>query len=584
MFKRFLKFLKGEEDGASIQFEGSYLEHLFEQVRPFVHEELKECPDHDPHLLLVIGLLRATMLDRWADEFRRPLVDWTTIGVDPPPPPAEDPASGTAEVDVLADTEATEGDGGEAIDGAADTEDFTAEARIAEKAVAAEAEKDSDGDEESDSGAKSEDADETSEEDFAETIEDSGDDDFEIVAEEKEPESEEPQHWSRITEEISLSDIEQHSVHETRDNTLEIDKSSLMEGDAPRVDSPQVLQAGRVFLTLLLENDRLPSDLQLNVSETVLARDLLLGYFGGDDDFESKAKRLLALVEKKFGDGLFSQARILLQLFQTDEQTRVNNDRNLFYEDMILRLGIRRRHPLSEEELQIFRDRLKNADTDEGTRDLARWLDEVCLIKFHLLLRDPAQAENWKTALEPCGLVKAKEAFHERVPPKRWRTVDAFANEPVSEQIRRHVSSDTAKKFVLNQLKTCYFILRAVGDTGLEGFLDTFFDWTSDQFDLNGTLLMPLLYNRSMQETAAMNSILEDIYEEHFAAKVEEKVAGITDEEIDAAARTVLKNLSKSDLGEIAPGYYDLGGFVFDTLFEVEYPTAEFAAKIHRIT
>ena len=38
------------------------------------------------------------------------------------------------------------------------------------------------------------------------------------------------------------------------------------------------------------------------------------------------------------------------------------------------------------------------------------------------------------------------------------------------------------------------------------------------------------------------------------------------------------------DIGEIAPGYYDIGAFVYDQLFGIQYPNNEFPFKIHRLT
>ena len=169
------------------------------------------------------------------------------------------------------------------------------------------------------------------------------------------------------------------------------------------------------------------------------------------------------------------------------------------------------------------------------------------------------------------------------IPAIRWRPADR-AELPVAEQIRQHVTKKSARVFVIAQIRTCYFVLRAVGDTGLEGYLDSFFDWTEREFGLNGTRLMPILYNRSMMESDSMTQILEDVYETHFAPQIDGKFATFDTAAIDKAFASAMKLVEKYDFGEVAPGYYDLGGFVFDELFKMTYPSREFAAKVHRIT
>jgi len=582
MFRRFLKFLKGDEDGADERFEGSYLDHLLEQIRPTLIKQLQHCPEHDPVLLAVVGVLRSTMLNAWALEMREPLVDKQTPGVRPAPAPTDmeaaldDTQEQTAPVasapnedtldfprpDLAADSEAIAD-----VDAASEDEEVENDSE-ADDIVADEESSEDDGNAEEDGKDEQADEDES----------DVSDDD---IVEQREPEN----RSARITEEIDVSELHIVSPPERadRDTTVEMEREAIIAGALPRLDTPEVLQAGRVFLNLLIDNDRLPADLQLSVSETTLARDLLLGYFVGSDDFAGKAKRLLTTVEKKFADGLFSQARLLLQLFHTDESTRITNDRNLFYEDMILRLGIRRRHKITEEESTQLRERFKASSTDKGMRDLFAWLDSALLVKMHLLGRSPQAHSVWSDSIEACTKPKAKERFLELIPAIRWRPADR-AELPVAEQIRQHVTKKSARVFVIAQIRTCYFVLRAVGDTGLEGYLDSFFDWTEREFGLNGTRLMPILYNRSMMESDSMTQILEDVYETHFAPQIDGKFATFDTAAIDKAFASAMKLVEKYDFGEVAPGYYDLGGFVFDELFKMTYPSREFAAKVHRIT
>lgn len=383
--------------------------------------------------------------------------------------------------------------------------------------------------------------------------------------------------------------IEEVSEIEEVDETAEFDRShatGALREPLPRVDQKEVLQAGRVFLGMLIENDRLPFDLQLGLEETMLARDLLVGYFVGNQDFEDRAQQLLRIVERKFGDGLYSQARILLQLFQTDRSTRIRNDRNIFYEDMIQRLGIRRRHPIAAD----LKTELEAEATDE-LGALARWLEQNLFIKLHLFTRHPQQVRAWQEVGELSTLEGATDSLMRFLPPRRWRPFVSSVEESelpgadvLKELVREHISAETLSSYVTGQLRTCYFVLRAVGDTGLEGYLDTFFDWTRQALSVDTTQYLPELYRRSMSESDTMRSIFLDVYRRGMKEASEERLHALSDEEIIQATRDAVAFVRGCDFDEVAPGNYDFGGFIYDQLFGVEYPSAEFAFKLHRLT
>lgn len=518
MFKRFLKFLKGDEDVIDQHFEGSYFEHILEQVRPTIATSLEECPDHDPTLLLVVNILKGSMPNTWNQDVRSPLVDKKTPTRRPPPPPqSEDEEAEVSDEEI-------EAEGIEEVD----------------------------------------------------TL-----DGPSLDPEEVDEQSD--QAWSRITEEIDIAELkEQLAEDPERDNTVEMDRNAVESGLLPRVDAEDVLQAGRVYLGLLLENDRLPSELQLTISETALARDLLLGYFIASTDFEEKARKLLTLVEKKFADGHFSQARLLLQLFHTDENTRITNDRNLFYEDMILRLGIKRRNKVPEEDQRKFRECLSRANSDRNALNEALHLaDQKCLVKFHLAYRKDAAIDEWTKALSSSSRPEAAKAFLSVIPPNRWYLVEK-SDLSLSKQVEKHVTKNALKNYIINHIRTCYFVLRAVGDTGLEAYLDSFFDWTQEKFGINGTTLMPIVYNRSMADTLTMSEILTEIYREFFEEKANEILEDLPDSE--SLTQRLVSRLKDVDLGEVAPGYYDLGGLIFDDILEFKYPSKDFGLKLHRLT
>ena len=124
MFKRFLKFFRGDDEAPDEPFEGSYLDHLLGQVKPVVVSQLAEEPDHDPLLLVVVGILRYTMINAWSPKLRSPLTDSQSPGKRPIPSALSDrmfdPAiesATTAEFDSVALAKQSEGEGLEADDG-----------------------------------------------------------------------------------------------------------------------------------------------------------------------------------------------------------------------------------------------------------------------------------------------------------------------------------------------------------------------------------------------------------------------------------------------------------------------------------
>lgn len=619
MLKRFLKFLKGNTPQQD--FDGSYLDHLLGQVYPRADAHLDECPEHDPLLLVITEILRLTKPDQWNEGVECPLTDDQSpalVDASPPPAPVGEPDESPdeefsteldddgfeivessevieevedSEVEVVEDSEVevVEDSEVEVVDEDEPAEEKDDREEEEDDDIDIEVVDDSDQDEQDDESdealEEAEDQDEDSneeqdqtEEQEQEQEEDADEDDAVHV---DAPPSPPPAPAAGLAESSHVEEIvsEMSEVSEA-DASDELDVPGQKP---PALDTPEVLQAGRIFLGLLIENDRLPVDMQLSVAETMLARDLLLGYFVHDDHFEDNAKELLALVEQKFNEGAFSQARILLQLFQTDRPTRINNDRNLFYEDMILRLGIRRRHLINQTVLAELQEHVQVDDFDERLHGTMRWLDETLHVKFHLFTREPEAVDKWRELAAKSRRQNADDIFLRYIPPKRWRRAYKSSLTP-TERVVGHISAATVKQYVLRQIKACYFVLRAVGDTGLEPYLDVFFDWTNEKFDLNSVRMMPLLYRQTMSDTQLIDKIFEEMFRRFFKRKTADYLASFDDEAILEAANDTLDALGGLDFNRIPPGNYDLGGLILDRLFGIEYHEPEFAFKLHRLT
>lgn len=427
------------------------------------------------------------------------------------------------------------------------------------------------------------------------------------------------------------------------------------------------LKAGRAYTALLLENDRLPRGEQLTLEELTLPEALLLDFFKGDSDIQSRAQEVLGLIERKFSQRAFQQANILLQLFETDQSTRLQNERKLFYEDMIQRLGIRRRQPLPAAEVARVREHFQSVrteleeihafDTSEEDKheldDLAApitpWDDARRRARRLVALSttasgstlpalDPLDAPAGSTldlstsdvdrALETVNLRAGREDFflslsrsfdwlaarHQInfcllgrnaddylawmavggedgpstellrfIPPSRWRSPADFVGVPLMQQLAASLHEQSLRSYIHSVTRACYFLLLAVGDTGLEGFLDTYFDWLQDALSLDGTQFIDQLHRESTQGEYTLEETLNGIYDDHFADRLDGKPRSFTVGQLRKALGGFVHQLCEMNLSEVAPGHYNLGGFVLDHLLGLRYPSREFPFKIHRI-
>ncbi|MFB6373044.1 MAG: hypothetical protein ABEN55_08005, partial [Bradymonadaceae bacterium] len=444
-----MKFFRGDaEESEPVQ--GSYLSHLLDEIEPHLAEELEECPTHDPLPLLVALTLRKTSGDRFEQTLECPVADAESPSLEPPPPPgAPDEETGGApppapesppeddeegddadlesehesEADVDADHEgAPESEGENDHDQGSEegSDDESDRDQVSEEDSEDESDPDDQrqSDSESDDDAESEGEDDSASEDD----EESGSEDDEEIAHAESTEEDETDEYEEDQPEGLVDDQQspepsstsedldtevydmEASVETEADRVPEtgmLDDEEVVDEKAVRVDSEIVLEMGRVFLGMLVENDCLPVELQMAPEEIDRARKLLAGYFLGDDGLERRARQMLRLVEEKFDDGMFSQARILLQLFDADESTRIENDRNLFYEEMILRFGIQRRHPVGSGIHEQLEQRVETVD--EGANDLDElfdWLAETIYVSFDVYGRDSEEVAHWRELAE----------------------------------------------------------------------------------------------------------------------------------------------------------------------------------------
>ena len=376
---------------------------------------------------------------------------------------------------------------------------------------------------------------------------------------------------ARIVEDPDVDLLEQLAVEVLR---------ATSEGENPNP------QAARAFFSVLVENDQLAEGKQLIESELDLLRSLLLEYFTGNDQVRARANEVLALIEQKFSEGAFTQAKILLQIFETDAETRLNNERNLFYEDMILRLGVRRRHPLSDRDQQNIHKLFEQCSLDDEATvyKALQTLSSELYVEFCLSVREPNDAKVWEALAETLTDEDVRERLLSYVPTRRWRNPITLPQYGLQTLTSQHLIERAARVQIQSLTRLCYFLLLASGDTSFQAFLYSYLGWCRERWGVDARRLLPKLHRSSVVEDCGLQDTLDSIYDEFFAEAVAERCDVHSDESIKRAWYALFKRFSTLDFNEVPPGHYDLGGLLLDGVLGFDYPDDNFSFRLHRLT
>ena len=293
---------------------------------------------------------------------------------------------------------------------------------------------------------------------------------------------------------------------------------------------------------------------------------------------------MLTLIERKFSQGAFTQAKILLQIFETDVETRLNNERNLFYEDMIMRLGVRRRHEVSEDErAEIRRTFLElPIDDDAALKKSLAWLADEYYVNFCLAVPVPSERAQWEAVITKFD-EEAQNRLLGYVPPLRWRSPALIDEATVLEQTRTHLNIGNVTAHVQRLTKMCYFLLLASGDTGFESFVYHFLNWSRSSLGVEAKSILPVIHRRSVLDEIGLQDTLDTIFKEEYVPRLE-AMLDVSDDALKKAWRAFFDGFAALDINEIPPGNYDLGGFLLDQLLGFDQPEPYFPFKLYRLT
>ncbi len=339
-------------------------------------------------------------------------------------------------------------------------------------------------------------------------------------------------------------------------------------------------QASRAFLSILLENDQFPVQSQLPVNDIEMLRALLFDYFSERRSISERGMEIMTLIEKKFVRGDFSQARLLLQIFETDEETRLNNERNLFYEEMITRLGDTR---TLHEPVQLSKT-LQQAAREENPPpellfEIVRELRTKAGIHLCVFIEDCSQRERWENNLK--NLPKAViDYILFYLPVIRWRLLTPKCTD-LLEICRSLLDEQTYRRFIKRHIAMCYFLLLASGNTKHEEYIFIFNEWSQRTFQVDITQVMPLMHRCSVVELMTLAESLE-LVTERFYAKSLAKFK-FDDHAILRALGVLMQKFSTMAFEKVPEGNYSFAGFLLDELLELKWAQHDMSSQLYRL-
>lgn len=321
----------------------------------------------------------------------------------------------------------------------------------------------------------------------------------------------------------------------------------------------------RTYTTLLLDNDRQPPSLQMTSADIALPRALLKSFFTSSPTMQADASNVLRFIEQRFAAGRFGQSRLLLQLFDTDPMTRRNNERNLFYEEMILRFMSSRKTP----------GRVPVDDDDGALADVLARND----VRLNTFGTPPESAATWIDALANSNESSRLAAIN-LVPGPRWRQ-HWKEGSPV-QALARQLDQRGARTFVANLTRAVYFITLAPGATGFEPLLPRYIQWVAAHSDMIPTRILPQLHRASTLDERSLEDALNDVLDEFFQSSDLDAVS-FDEANVASAFEALEARLADVDISDVVEGEYDLGGMLLEQLFEFETGDPAITFRLNRL-
>jgi hypothetical protein len=329
---------------------------------------------------------------------------------------------------------------------------------------------------------------------------------------------------------------------------------------------------GHAWLGLLSLQHRMAPSLQFSEADLRTPQRLLRAFFLGDGPVDEAIAAMLKLAEQRFTDGRFAQARILLDVFDTEPATRRNNDRTLFYEEHVSALLSQRVQGLARHE------NLK------GPATLASWIAQDlprARITLHAL-----QTVDWTPATHhlPQPLqADAEGLLAQQLVAAAWRPVgDGTTREELAARLADHATHATLEDWVERWMRASYFIALATGRTGYEQVLLSWLRAMGRLFHVPSMTILPAVHRIATHPQHSVSDGVQIQLERLFSALAPD-AALPAHADIEATLDTLARQLFDPQASGVPGGAYDAGALALDHLYGMDDIPLALRMRVHRL-
>jgi hypothetical protein len=336
------------------------------------------------------------------------------------------------------------------------------------------------------------------------------------------------------------------------------------------------------WVALLADNHRLAPALQLSAADLASPRKLLAGYFLKVGDFQHAVKELLATVEQRFDAGQFAQANALLQMFETDQATRRNNERNLFYESMLASFTSQRGSRSVRK--ANWNNELK-ARRESPWAVAQHWVDlwaGHAGVQFHCLRSTPTTSEPWSRVAAELTDDQRRDLLTRLAAPAMRPLAGSIDPGDLQLHLLNHVACASLSEYLERITLAAYFHTLSTGRTGYENFILEYHEWVGSRFDTIPTRILPTIHRESLEP----DRLLSTTVAEQVDALIDRPTRALIVPEpslVEPALRRINDQMRDVNPASIPEGQYDLGGLVLDEILGLNQSPLHQRIRMHRL-
>ena len=359
----------------------------------------------------------------------------------------------------------------------------------------------------------------------------------------------------------------------------------------------------RFYHQFLKENERLPSRSQLTLEEIGLVWRTLRVCYAEASQVQEALSSVFRLVERKMERGLIRQAWAILDIFEYERHVQVDNERNLFLEEMarrFARYAKDKRREVPEElraalraaadDLTLLPEALERLDSELGVRLFVLGTDHDERSAWNSLLGEAARAARAEaqSADDEPPVRPDEDTAPEVFDPsllwtRKWRRptgAPLHAGVPLLEDL---VSPESVRAYLSSLLQGAYFLVLITESTGYEPFLAVFMRWLRDLAGPESMRVLSLLHSLLTLAERTTREAIRDLSGQELLAKLFGRLRDLDHDTLLAALRDVLRDAAEADLGAVPAGDYSLTGVILDRAAGLSHPVYELTWRLHRL-